>query len=187
MARNQIEDPESINFEELKSFYGLKGHLGDLLLKWKLGRSWLLQSLAAVTPSSRMSVALHRARGVKIGNHVYIGPKVFIDTLYPTLVTIEDYVSIGMGTMIFAHSNPTNSILLKRKYFPRKVEPVVIKKGAWIAPGCIILCGVTIGSNSVVGAGSIVTRDVEDESVVAGSPARLIKRLTDLNGDGRYP
>jgi len=177
MILDQSEDPELANFEELKSFYGLRGYFGSLRLKWKLGRSWFLQFLAALAPTSEMSVALHRARGVKIGKHVFIGPNVYIDILYPTLVTIEDYVSIGMGTMIFAHSNPTNSVLLKKRYYPRKVAPVHIKEGAWIAPNSIILCGVTIGRHSVVGAGSVVTKDVADFAVVAGSPAKLIKEL----------
>ena len=82
-----------------------------------------------------------------------------------------------MNTMIFAHSNPTNSLWVKNKHYPRKVAPVLIRKGAWIAPGVIILCGVTIGENSVVGAGSLVAHNVEDNTVVAGSPAKLIKRL----------
>ena len=66
---------------------------------------------------------------------------------------------------------------MKEKYYPRKVEPIIIKKGAWITPGTIILCGVTIGENSVVGAGSVVISDVESYTVVAGNPAKFIKKL----------
>ncbi|WP_255453216.1 acyltransferase [Thermococcus sp. GR6] len=79
--------------------------------------------------------------------------------------------------MIFAHANPTNSIELKLNFYPRIVKKTKIKRGAWIAPGCIILPGVTIGENSVVGAGSVVTKDVPPYTVVAGNPAKVIKHL----------
>jgi len=54
-------------------------------------------------------------------------------------------------------------------------KPIVIKDGAWIASGVIICAGVTIGENAVVGAGSVVTRDVPDNFFVAGVPAKLIR------------
>ncbi|MCH5330753.1 MAG: galactoside O-acetyltransferase, partial [Alistipes sp.] len=54
---------------------------------------------------------------------------------------------------------------------------VLLKRGCWIGAGSTILPGVTVGENAVVGAGSVVTKDVEDNTVVAGNPARLIKRI----------
>lgn len=137
----------------------------------------VLQVIAKISPHPGITVILQRGRGDKIDQHVYIGPGVIIDDLYPHLITIEDYVSIGMGTMIFAHSNPTCSLELKLNYYPREVAPVTIKKGAWIPPRCIILAGVTIGENSVVGAGSIINKDVSPYTVVAGNPAKFIKAL----------
>ena len=172
-----MTNPEIINERELMHYYKLNGTIGKLKLKYKLLRSWILQFFATLIPSSELAVIFHRARGVNIGKHVFIGPNVYIDLIYPHNITIEDYVSIGMNTMIFAHSNPTCSIYLKEKYYPRKVEPIIIKKGAWITPGTIILCGVTIGENSVVGAGSVVISDVEGYTVVAGNPAKFIKKL----------
>ena len=62
--------------------------------------------------------------------------------------------------------------------------PIVIRQGAWIGSGSIVLAGVTVGKHAVVAAGSIVTRDVRDYSVVAGNPARAI--ITDIRvKDGR--
>lgn len=172
-----MEDPEEINELELMQFYGYKGRLGKTKLKFRLMRSWTLQFLASISPLSNLAVIFQRARGVNIGKHVFLGPNVSIDLLYPQLITIEDYVSIGMNSMIFAHSNPTSSIYLKKHYYPREVAPVRIKRGAWIPPGTIILHGVTIGENSVVGAGSLVLKDVQPFTVVAGVPAKLVKRL----------
>jgi acetyltransferase-like isoleucine patch superfamily enzyme len=169
--------PEEINKQELMEYYGYKGKIGEFKLNIKLLKCYLLQLFASIAPSSNLAVMFHRKKGCKIGNHVYIGPNVHIDILYPKLITIEDYVSIGMNSMIFAHSNPTNSIWIKKHHYPRKVAPVTIKKDAWVAPGVTILCGVTIGENSVVGAHSLVMKDVQPYTVCAGVPAKEIARL----------
>jgi len=171
------QDPEEINVMELMSHYGYRGIHGKMMLYCRLLWGWVLQAIAKSSPHNGLTIALQRARGVNIGKHVYIGPGTNIDDLYPQLVTIEDYVSIGMNTMIFAHSNPTCSLEIKQNYYPRSVAPVTIKKGAWIPPGCIILAGITIGENSVVGAGSVVTKDVDPYTVVAGNPAKPVKNL----------
>lgn len=172
-----MEEPEEINQKELMDYYGDKGVSGGIKYYIRYASHWVLQGLAKKTPHPGLSATLQRIRGVKIGNHVYIGPDVNIDDLYPHLVTLEDYVSIGMRSMIFVHSNPTCSIEIKTKYYPRIVKPTTIKRGAWVAPGCIILAGVTIGENSIVGAGSIVIKDVEPYTIVAGNPAKVIKKL----------
>lgn len=169
--------PEEINKQELMEYYGYKGKLGEWKLNIRLLKCFVLQYLTSISPSANLAVLFHRKKGCKIGNHVYIGPNVFIDVLYPELITIEDYVSIGMNSMIFAHSNPTNSIWIKKHHYPRKVAPVTIRRDAWIAPGATILCGVTIGENSVVGAHSLVIKDVEPYSVYAGVPAKKITEL----------
>ena len=169
--------PSELNERELLSHYALSGWTGPIRLKSFLLRNYVLQRLAENPPHPKLTVAFHRMRGVKIGNPVYIGPRVHIDFLYPSLVTIENYVSIGMNCMIFAHSNPTCSVWLKNKFYPRTVAPVTIKRGAWIPPGSIILPGVTIGEHSVVAAGSLVSKDVEPFTLVAGRPAVLVKKF----------
>jgi len=98
---------------------------------------------------------------VKIGKNVRIQSQVFI----PSGTIIEDDVFIGPGV-----------IILNDKYPPSKGKhwrPVTICSGASIGGGAIILPGVTIGENSVVGAGSIVTKDVPASCVVIGNPARI--------------
>ena len=173
----KMPDPEKLNKEELMEYWGYKGKLGNVKYYLRLGMYVLLDTLARHSPHPGLAVLFHKLRGAKIGKHVYIGPNVVIDFLYPEQIEIEDYVSIGMNTMIFAHANPTNSIELKLKFYPRIIKKTKIKRGTWIAPGCIILPGVTIGENSVVGAGSVVTKNVPPYAVVAGNPARVIKQL----------
>ena len=179
-----MEQPEQINLREVKEFYGYKSKSGTVLYYFRFLYGFVLQTIAKISPHAGLTAALQRLRGVHVGKHVYIGPNTTIDELYPGLITIEDYVSIGMGTMIFAHSNPTCSLEIKQKYYPRKVKPVVIKRGSWIAPGCIILSGVIVGENSVIGAGSVITGDVEPYNVVAGNPARVIKKLNEATAPG---
>ena len=100
-VNNKLEDnPEIINERELMHYYKLNGTIGKIKLKYKLLRSWILQFFASLLPSSELAVIFHRARGVNIGKHVFIGPNVYIDLIYPHNITIEDYVSIGMNTMI---------------------------------------------------------------------------------------
>ena len=181
-----MEEPENINKRELMDYYGYKGRVGIAKYYFRYLGNWILQTLAKMSPHPGVAAKLQRIRGVKIGDHVYIGPDVNLDDLYPELITIEDYVSIGMRSLIFAHSNPTCSMEIKTTYYPREVAPTTIKCGAWVAPGCIILAGVTIGENSIVGAGSVVVRDVEPYTIVGGSPAKLVKRLDRLKLDERY-
>ena len=67
--------------------------------------------------------------------------------------------------------------VLKKHGYPRTVKPVQIKKGAVVSVGCIIIAGVTVGENSIVGAGSVVASDIPDNCVALGNPARVIKKI----------
>ena len=169
------ENPFSLNEKEVMDHYGLKGTSGKFYLKCKFLKTWILHSLAYYSPLPDFVTKMQRARGVKIGNFCHMSPYVLIDLVYPNLVQIEDNVTIGSNSMIFAHANPTANIKLKKTY-PRKVAPVNIKKGAVIFPGCIITAGVTIGQNSLIGAGSVVGEDIPDNCVALGNPARVVKK-----------
>jgi acetyltransferase-like isoleucine patch superfamily enzyme len=169
-------DAFSVNERELLEYYGYSGNVGRLKLRTRFLRSWILHSLAYSSPHSGFAIRMQKARGVKIGENCHISPYVLIDLLYPELVKIEDNVTIGSNSLIFAHSNPTANLVLKAIY-PRRVEAVNIKYGAVIFPSCLITAGVTIGENSMVGAGSVVSEDVPDYCVVVGNPARVVKKI----------
>ena len=171
-----VNDPYSLNEYEVLEYYGLKGIFGKFNLKCKFIKTWILHSLAYFAPLSSFIIKMQRARGVKIGKFCHISPYVLIDLVYPQLIKIEDNVTIGNNSMIFAHVNPTSSIELK-KIFPRKIAKVIIKKGSVIFPGCIITAGVTIGKCSMVGAGSVVGEDIPDYCVALGNPARVVKKI----------
>jgi len=171
-------DSVKINKEELMKFYGYAGTSGNISLKAKLTKSWILHYLAYTSPYSNFIVSMQRWRGVKIGEGCHFSSYVLLDLIYPQMITIEDNVTISHNVMIFAHANPTANLFLKEKY-PRKVEPVIIKKGAVINPGSIIIAGVTIGKDAMVSVGSIVTENVPDRTIVVGNPARPIKKIED--------
>lgn len=172
------ESIEAQNRKEIMAFYGYRGLLGRVRFLWRMTLSRSLQLLAYFAPHPKWAVWCHRLRGVRIGKHVYIGMGVIMDILYPSLITIEDHVTIGAGSMILAHRQPGYSVELKRLgYYTTRVAPTTIKSNAWVAVRCVILEGVTVGECSVVGAGSVVTKDVEPFTVVAGNPAKVIKRF----------
>jgi len=183
-----MEDCEKLDRQALMEIYGYRkrGVLGVVRLYCRQMFGLVLGSLARKAPPPGLRVALQRARGVKIGKHVYLAFNVDIDNIRPDLVTIEDHAAIGEHSMIFTHSNPGWCTEIKEKYFPPFFAPTTIKRGAWVAPGCIILAGLTIGEVSVVGAGAVVTRDIKPYTLVAGNPARVIRNL-EPRADTRIP
>jgi len=94
-------------------------------------------------------------------------------------VTIEDDVFIGHGVVFINDSYPraTNTTGTLQTEADWKVERTVVKKGASIGSGATILSQVVIGENAIVGAGSVVTKDVAANAIVVGNPARLLRIL----------
>jgi acetyltransferase-like isoleucine patch superfamily enzyme len=111
---------------------------------------------------------------LKVGEHCHIGREVFLDL--GASILIENYVTISMRVMILTHMDVGKSPL-KNKEFPTHKSPIVIKKGAYIGAGAIILQGVTIGECAVVGAGALVSRDIPANTVAVGIPARVVRQL----------
>jgi maltose O-acetyltransferase len=120
-------------------------------------------------------------RNLAVADDVYVGPNCTID--------LSDQVSIGARTSIspscslLTHADPGAAWgnRLSAQY-PRKTAPIAIGSDSWIGAGAIVLAGVTIGSGSVVGAGAVVTHDVPDGALAAGSPARVLRMLSDVPG-----
>jgi acetyltransferase-like isoleucine patch superfamily enzyme len=118
---------------------------------------------------------------IEIGERVVIRPNcmLFGDSSTPeTTITIEDDVMMGSGVHIYIHNHRFDTLdkpLIDQGYYPDK--PVILKKGCWIGANVVILPGVTIGENSVVGAGSVVTKSIPSGVVAAGNPARVIKSI----------
>jgi acetyltransferase-like isoleucine patch superfamily enzyme len=138
----------------------------------------ILYRLSFFCPLNSLRIKFHKWRGVNIGKNVYIGMQCSIDNAYPEYVYIEDDVSIASETLIIAHSNPYSHF---QNVITSKVNPVLIRKGAWVAVRSIILPGVTIGENAIISAGSVINFDVPSCSVVAGNPAKIISKNLPVN------
>jgi acetyltransferase-like isoleucine patch superfamily enzyme len=126
-----------------------------------------------IDKSSTIFIPFH----TNFGKHIKIGKNVFINHACSFLdmggITIEDDVQIGPRVNLVTENHPINPT--KRKHLDLK--PVVIKRNAWIGAGATILPGVTIGENSIVAAGAVVNKDVPDNTIVGGVPAKLIKMI----------
>ena len=115
-------------------------------------------------------------RGVYIGNRV----KVSSHSLICDGVTIEDEVFIGHGVKFIndrspSSTNPDGSLQNPKDW---KLEPTLVKRKASIGSNATILCGVIIGEEAIIGAGSVVTKDVPSFTIVAGNPAKIIRKLS---------
>ena len=131
----------------------------------------------------------HISTNAKIGNNVIIGQNVFVGkgviigngckiqnnvSVYEG-VTLEDDVFIGPSVVFTNVKEPRANIEQKNNFLQ-----TLVKKGATIGANATIICGNTIGQNSFIGAGSLITKNVNDHSLVYGSPAKHIKNLKQL-------
>lgn len=132
---------------------------------------------------------------ITIGEHSFIGGSTFISR---SSIIIGSNVTIAWGCTIYDHdshslnhmerrkdiSDELDDIRNRRNFIAHKnwdvvnSKPITICDDAWIGMNCIILKGVTIGEGAIVGAGSVVTKDVPAWTVVAGNPAKVVKTLT---------
>lgn len=114
-------------------------------------------------------------KGAKIGARCKISSHTFICEG----VTLEDEVFLGHNVTFIndlypRSTNPSGALQTEADW---QCVPTVIKKGASIGSSATILCGITVGENAIVGAGSVVTKDVPANTVVAGNPARPLRKV----------
>lgn len=120
---------------------------------------------------------------VEIQKKVTVGArcKISSHTFICEGVTIEDDVFVGHGVVFINDRYPRATVDGRpQSEADWELIPTLVKKGASIGSGAVILCGVTIGENALIGAGAVVLHDVSDHAVVAGVPARLIREFADL-------
>jgi acetyltransferase-like isoleucine patch superfamily enzyme len=115
-------------------------------------------------------------RGARVGNRCKISSHTFICEG----VTIEDEVFVGHNVTFINDRFPraTNGDGRLKNDVEWKCEATHVKRGASIGSGATLLCGVTVGERAIVGAGSVVTKDVPSDTIVAGNPARVVRALS---------
>lgn len=145
---------------KLSRFINLYGcEVGD---RTKIGAFVEIQKNAKVGKNCKISSHTFVCEGVTIEDNVFIGHGVtFINDSYPRATT------------------PDGDLQTETHW---RVQPTLVKQGASIGSGATILGNVVVGENAIVGAGSVVTRDVPDNAVVAGNPARFLRTLVAQGG-----
>lgn len=149
---------------------------------------------------SPVNITLLRAFGAKVGKNVHVCSPVVMNNARDGFdkltiedncsisgnnffdmrakITLEKGVSLGPGVIIMTHNRYNyNTFLEERMAHTCGVEDVLIKEGSGIKAGALIVHGITVGKNCIVGGNAVVNRDVQDNCFVAGVPARLIKEI----------
>lgn len=151
---NDVKLGDNLKFSKFINLYGCA--IGD---NTKIGAFVEIQKNASVGKNCKISSHTFICEGVTIEDDVFIGHNVcFINDKYPR-------ATAGQGKL--------------QTEADWKVVPTVVKKGASIGSGATILCNVTIGEKAIVGAGSVVTKDVPSNTIVAGNPATIKRRIND--------
>ncbi len=162
--------------QEVLEFYNLHGFSGKMRYGFRFVWRFFLDKVAFFCVVKSWRTKIHRWRGVNIGKDVYIGHEVMFDRVFTDQIFIGDHTSIGDRAIITAHANiPSNTRL--KKIYPRQIMQTRIGCGVWIMPNVTIIPGVTIGDESVVATGSVVTKDVPPRTLVGGVPAKILKQL----------
>jgi maltose O-acetyltransferase len=116
---------------------------------------------------------------VDYGAHLTLGARCFANfglvALDVAAITIGDDVQIGPNVQLLTPTHPVEPEPRRQKW--EAAEPIVIGDNVWLGGGVIVLPGVTIGENTVVGAGAVVTRDLPANVVAVGNPARVVRSL----------
>ncbi|WP_153535130.1 sugar O-acetyltransferase [Actinomadura macrotermitis] len=138
-------------------------------------RSVLEELLGSIAPDAHIRPPLY----VDYGTHITVGAGTFanygLTALDVAPITIGADVQIGPNVQLLTPTHPLDPEQRRAKL--EAAEPIVIEDNVWLGGGAIVLAGVTIGADSVIGAGAVVTRDVPPGVVAVGTPAKVIRRL----------
>lgn len=126
--------------------------------------------------------------GCHVGNDVFVGDSVKIDSGHSDLITIEDGVSIAGGTRLLCHQRDFSNYCIGDEYLALGyvLKPILLKKGCLVGMESFVMPGVTIGEGAVVGAGSLVTKDVPAWTIATGRPAKVVKQIPKRQNTHEY-
>lgn len=138
----------------------------------------VLKLLVKQMPMYQLRSAMLRWCGYRVGKDVYVGEDLIIidEPSDWGMVSIGDRVAISPRVTLVVSSRPNFSRIAR--YVPVKHGPIAIESDVWLGTGVVVLPGIKIGEGAVVGANSVVTKDVNPYTIVGGSPARLIREVS---------
>ena len=122
---------------------------------------------------------LLRRLGCKVGKGVFIGDHVKVDQNHADLITLEDHVHVASGTRLLCHQRDLSNYCIGDDYakLGYKLAPIHMKKGSLVGMESFVMPGVTIGEGAIVGAGSLVTKDIPAWTIATGRPAKVVKQV----------
>ena len=120
-----------------------------------------------------------RKMGCHVGKGCFIGDHVRIDQGHADMITLEDSVSVASGTRLLCHQRNFREYFVGSDYMKLGyiVKPIVLKKGCLVGMESFVMPGVTVGEGAIVGAGSLVTKDIPAWTIAAGRPAKVVKEI----------
>lgn len=152
----------------------------------KVRNNFLLKycfNMVIFTPinSRKIRPMLLRWMGCKVGKNVFIGDNVYVDKNYPELIEIGDNTYITGGTTLLCHKRDISDYHIGDNLFdkPYTIGRIVIGKGCSTGTNSLILPGVNIGDGAVIGAGSLVTKDIPAWTLAVGRPAIVVKKFAE--------
>ena len=117
------------------------------------------------------------------GFHMFVGDDFFANSncvfMDDAKITFGDHVFIGPNCQFYTAHHPLH--WKNRNSKLEKAMPITVGDNVWFGGSCVVLPGVTIGNNVVIGAGSVVTRDIPDDVIAVGNPARILRQITDAD------
>ena len=147
----------------------------DSFLSRFVMNSWLLSPFLP----RRVRPWVLKKYGCHVGKGCFIGDNVRIDAGHADMITLEDNVSIAGGTRLLCHQRDFTDYYVGSDYMKLgyTIKPIVLKKGCLIGMESFVLPGVTVGEGAIVGAGSLVTKDIPAWTVSTGRPAKVVKEI----------
>ena len=155
-----------------------KTYRDEFLLKF-LMNSWLLSPISP----RKLRPTILRIIGCKVGKDVFIGSNVWIDSGHSDMIILEDHVHIAGECTLLCHQRDLSGYCVGDDYAELGyiVKKIHLKKGCLIGQRTMIMPGVTVGEGAIVGAYSLVTKDIPSWTVAMGRPAKVVKQIPEKN------
>ena len=142
----------------------------EMMMDWPI--------LQPIAPRKVRAFLLRRI-GCHVGKNVFIGEYVRMDIWHADMIYIEDNVSIASGSRLLCHQRDFTNYCVGDNYLDLgyKIKPIHLCKGCLIGMESFVMPGVTVGEGAIVGAGSLVTKDIPAWTIAAGRPAKVLKEI----------
>ncbi len=162
---------------------GISATLGGAFYKHPLA----LVETEAIGPGTRVWAWAHVMSGARVGADCNIGEHCFVESgvVLGDRVTVKNGVAVWNGVVaeddVFLGPNAvlTNDLRPRSKVYRGPVQSTLLKRGASVGANATLLCGITVGTSAMIGAGAVVTRNVPPHALVVGNPGRVVGRVCD--------